>query len=156
MTSNVTEGLETTITNTHETEQTEVSVSKVWDDKDNYDEIRPNSVTIILYANGDKVASVELSESNGWAYTWTKLDKKEAGVDIEYSVEEKEIEGYVAEITGNMKDGFVVTNTHYGEGGDVPPTDNPKTGDNIYSYIAMLLICLAGLVKFTYSYSKNN
>ena len=156
MTSNVTEGLETTITNTHETEQTEVSVRKVWDDKDNYDEIRPNNVTIILYANGDKVTSVELNESNGWAYTWTKLDKKEAGVDIEYSVEEKEIEGYVAEITGNMKDGFVITNTHYGEGGDVPPTDNPKTGDNIYSYIAMLLICLAGLVKFTYSYSKNN
>ena len=147
-----------TITNTHETETTEVTVSKVWDDKDNYDGIRPNSVTIILYANGDKVTSVELSESNGWTYTWTKLDKKENGVDIEYSVEEEDIEGYEAEITGNMKDGFVVTNTHYGEGGDVPPTPpvNPKTGDNVYTYLFMLLISLFGLVKFTYSYVKNN
>ena len=57
-----------------------------------------------------------------------------------------------------MKDGFVVTNTHYGEGGDVPPTPpvNPKTGDNVYTYLFMLLISLFGLVKFTYSYVKNN
>ena len=51
---------------------------------------------------------------------------------------------------------FVVTNSYYGTGGDEPPSDNPKTGDNIYFYISMLLISLIGLVKYTKSYVKNN
>ncbi len=36
------------ITNTHETEKTSRSVVKVWDDNDNRDKVRPESITVIL------------------------------------------------------------------------------------------------------------
>ena len=52
-----------------------------------------------------------------------------------------------------MYEGFVVTNTHSGEGGDDP---NPQTGDSIYTYIAMLLVCISGFLGFTRLYLNNN
>ena len=56
-----------------------------------------------------------------------------------------------------MENGFVVTNTHFGSGGDdTPPDGNPKTGDSVFTYIAMLLISLFGLIKLSYVYVKNN
>ncbi len=148
------EGL--TITNTHETKTREVTVSKVWDDKDNYEGLRPDSVTIILKADGEEVNSVELNESNNWTYTWTELDYYKDGNVITYTVEENEVPEYYTEITGDMDEGFVVTNTHFGSGGDVPPSDNPKTADNVVTYIAMMLISLFGLIRLSYAYIKNN
>ncbi len=145
-----------TITNTHETKTREVTVSKVWDDKDNYEGLRPASVTIILKADGEEVNSVELNESNNWTYTWTELDYYKDGSVITYTVEENEVPEYYTEITGDMDEGFVVTNTHFGSGGDVPPSDNPKTADNVVTYIAMMLISLLGLIRLSYAYIKNN
>lgn len=145
-------GYITTLTNSYTPERIKVTVIKIWDDKDNYDKVRPNSVTIILYANDEKVGSVELSEENGWTYTWTNLDKNEDGKEIIYTVGEDEVEGYTTEIEGDMYTEFIVTNTHSGKGGD----ENPKTADSIYTYIAMLLISMFGFIKFAKSYVKNN
>ncbi|WP_296886020.1 Cna B-type domain-containing protein, partial [uncultured Methanobrevibacter sp.] len=41
-----------TITNTHVTNVTEVNVTKVWNDSNNQDGIRPVNVTVHLYADG--------------------------------------------------------------------------------------------------------
>ena len=53
-----------------------------------------------------------------------------------------------------MEKGFKVINFYSGTGGDDP--ENPKTADSIYTYIAMIIISLMGLITFSYTYVKNN
>ena len=116
-----------TVTNTHTPEEVTVTVEKVWDDADNQDGIRPTSVEVTLMA-GDAAVSQEgiaavqtLDESNRWTYTWEGLNKYADGEEIGYTVEETETDvitgtdgagTYAYEVTGNMEDGYTVTNTH--------------------------------------------
>ena len=105
-------GYRFTVTNTHETETTERSVSKVWDDNDNQDGKRPASVSVNLYADSVLKDTVTLNEANQWTYTWEQLDKNKAGEEIDYTVEEADVPaGYAADISrsGNA---FVITNSH--------------------------------------------
>jgi len=95
------------VTNTHTPEKTEVSGSKTWDDNDNQDGIRPESITINLLANGEVVRSATVSAAEKWTWTFTELDKYADGKEIEYTLEEIAVEGYETVI-----DGFNVTNTH--------------------------------------------
>ncbi|MBQ1852393.1 MAG: Cna B-type domain-containing protein [Lachnospiraceae bacterium] len=110
-----------TVTNTHETEETEVSVTKVWDDADNQDGYRPDEVTINLLADGEVIDTVKLSEENGWYYHWTKLDKKAAGVEIDYTVSEDTVANYTPYIEQDEDGSFTytVTNKHTTEKVDV-------------------------------------
>ena len=103
-----------TITNTHKVEKTSVSISKVWDDQNDQDGVRPDSVKMQLYADG--VASgdpVTLDAANGWKHTWSDLDKNASGKAITYTVKEVSIpEGYTSEIAGDAASGYTVTNKH--------------------------------------------
>ena len=103
-----------TITNTHETEKTSVKVTKVWDDADNQDGIRPASVSVQLKA-GDTAQGdpVTLDASNNWTYTWTELDKFAGGEVIKYTADEVTVpSGYTKTVTGDAAEGFTVTNKH--------------------------------------------
>ena len=101
------------ITNTKEPEKIKVSVegAKTWNDKNNQDGKRPTEITINLLKNGTKVATKKVTEKDGWKWKFENLDKYENGKLIEYTVSEEKVEGYKTEITGNAKDGFVITNT---------------------------------------------
>ena len=105
-----------TITNKHEPSTTDVSVEKVWADGSDVDGLRPASVEVVLLADGSRQGDpVTLDESNNWSYRWTGLlTKNTAGEDIRYEVDElTEIDGYDRRvITGNAKDGFIITNPH--------------------------------------------
>ncbi|MCY7082333.1 Spy0128 family protein, partial [Streptococcus oralis] len=62
-------------TNKYTPAKTSVSVKKAWDDKDNQDGKRPASVTVKLLADGqDTGKTLELTEANGWAGSFTDLD----------------------------------------------------------------------------------
>ena len=99
-----------TITNTL---KMKVSVEKKWEDDGDRDRIRPTSITVNLLANGKATGqSKTLNAGNNWKDTFTGLNKKEAGQDIEYTIEEVEVEQYESVITGSQKDGYVITNTH--------------------------------------------
>ncbi len=104
------------ITNTHEPETTEVSGTKTWDDADNQDGIRPETVYVHLLADGETADSVDVSESAGgtWEFAFADLDKyRDGGVEIEYTVEEAYVtEGYEASVAGDMTDGFTIANAH--------------------------------------------
>ena len=103
----------TTITNTHIPETTTISVQKVWQDHDNQDGIRPSSLTIALYANGQQVATLEMNPHNQGHIVFENLPVYENGERIEYTVLELNVpQGYSAAITGNAAEGFVITNTH--------------------------------------------
>ena len=95
------------------TEDTKISVEKVWDDKNDQDGIRPTTIKVQLYADGKASGrTVELSENNNWKYTWKDLDKQKDGEDIVYTVDEIEIpDGYTKTVT-NKGAAFTITNTH--------------------------------------------
>ena len=102
-----------TVTNIHTTEKTSLSVTKVWDDNNNQDGIRPTSVTITLYAN-DKVTdkTITLGENNNWTSTFEELEKNEAGTPIKYTIKENTITGYTASISYDTEfKNATVTNT---------------------------------------------
>ena len=100
------------ITNTHEVKKTEISVEKVWDDMQDQDGIRPESITVKLLAGKEVVKEAVLNEENKWSYTFTDLDVNAAGKEIKYSVEEVKVDGYKSKVTGSAEEGFIVTNTH--------------------------------------------
>ncbi len=91
-------------TNTNE-ETISLDVSKEW--------IGPkqSEATIYLYADGEMVNTVVLSETNEWKHTWTSLPKyNHDGSLIVYTVDEKAMNHYETTIKGNSETGFVVTN----------------------------------------------
>ncbi|HJA27730.1 MAG TPA: Cna B-type domain-containing protein, partial [Candidatus Limosilactobacillus intestinigallinarum] len=102
-----------TITNTHKPATTSVKVTKNWDDNNDQDGLRPTSVTVHLFANGNKTDQYRvLNEGNNWTATFDNLLVNQAGHAITYTVEEEAVANYTPTVTGNAKDGFTITNTH--------------------------------------------
>ena len=73
---------------------------------------RPDSVMVNLLADGTVINTVELNESTGWALMLSDLPKYgEGGHEIQYTVNEVSVPGYIATITGDPSSGFIITNT---------------------------------------------
>ena len=104
------------VTNTHTPGKTTVQVTKAWVDENNQDGMRPEFVTIKLLADGvDTEKRVTLSADNNWTDTFTELDifkPGEVGQRVVYTVEEADVDGYTAEISGDAETGYFVTNCH--------------------------------------------
>lgn len=98
-----------TITNEHTPEKTAVKGHKIWKDEDNKDGIRPASITVKLLANGKETGqTATVSETSGWTYEFTGLDRYQEGKEIAYTVEEVNVpDGYTASV-----EGYNITNTH--------------------------------------------
>lgn len=83
----------------NEYDTVDIGITKVWVDNNNIDGLRPESITYNLMANGEKVATATVTESNGWQAIFTGFPKYDAAhVEIEYTVTEDEIDFYAAEI----------------------------------------------------------
>ena len=65
-----------------------VSGSKIWNDNDNQDGIRPASIVVNLLANDEQVDSLTVTadENGSWSYTFADLDEYKNGKKINYSV----------------------------------------------------------------------
>ena len=94
-----------TVTNTI-TGKVSVPVTKVW--------VGPqaSSAKVTLLADGVEKDSVTLNAANGWAHTFTNLDKYNNGTEIVYTVTEEPIANYDSVVTGDAATGFKVTNTN--------------------------------------------
>ena len=57
-----------TVINNHTPLVTEVNVTKVWDDNNNQDDVRPVNVTVELFADGVKINETVLNEGNSWKF----------------------------------------------------------------------------------------
>ncbi|MBQ6621407.1 MAG: Cna B-type domain-containing protein [Mogibacterium sp.] len=124
----VEDGTTAVITNSHTPETIEISVSKTWNDGNNADGIRPGSVTVRLFADGNDTGSTAtLNGANRWNYVFSGLAKYAAGTEIVYTIAEDAVAGYRAAISGSMEDGFTITNSH-----TVTPVvpGNPGGGNN--------------------------
>jgi pilin isopeptide linkage protein len=95
------------ITNTHTPETISISGSKTWDDANDQDGKRPDSITIRLYADGQGLADKAVTEDDGWAWTFEDLPKYKDGTEIVYTITEDTVPGYTAQV-----DGFDVTNSY--------------------------------------------
>lgn len=101
-----------TITNSHTPEKTEVSVNKVWNDSENQDGIRPDSIKAELYTNDKKVQEFTLDSNDGWTKTFSNLNKNENGKAIQYEIREvSEVKGYTSAVS-NKGNVWTITNTH--------------------------------------------
>ena len=102
-----------TIINTHETDTTQVTVNKEWIDGNDDDGLRPDSVTVELLANGEPIQEIVLNDANNWTHTFTNLPTKADGVDIVYTVREKNVPtGYTESQRTNGTNDFTIINTH--------------------------------------------
>ena len=101
-----------TITNSHTPAVTSVSVTKVWNDAENQDGIRPASVQVQLKANGEPEGN-PVTLSTTLTHTWNNLPVNENGEEIDYTVEEVAVpSGYTKAVTGSAENGYTITNTH--------------------------------------------
>ena len=120
------------ITNSRTPEKTFVEGEKTWDDANNQDGKRPTTITVKLYKKvGDKekeevtTQEVKADDQGNWKYKFDNLPKYEGGKLIEYSVEEKAVEGYTPEISG-----YNIKNTHTPEETAVEGEKTWVDGDN--------------------------
>ena len=86
------------LTNKHTPEKVSIPVSKTWDDNENAANTRPDSITLKLYRGGDllRTQQVKSDSSGNWSYSFDGLDKYKNGAEINYSVQEDYVPGYVA------------------------------------------------------------
>ncbi len=140
---------EVVMQNEYSTEVRNMSVVKIWEDK-GYEEKRPQSVTVSLYADDELVETVTLDEGNEWSYEWGEMPVYENGVKISYTLVEEKVNGYKSTIEEDEEIGFVVINEFQ------TPPGNPRTADDIVFYIALLLISALGIIKYSYSVIKDN
>ncbi len=85
------------IVNDYQPEVTSVSVLKVWDDNNNEQNTRPESITMRLSAGQKVVKSVVLNEANGWTATVNNLSTVVSGQPVKYSWEEQLVLNYSLE-----------------------------------------------------------
>lgn len=83
-----------------------------------------------LYAdNVDTGKSVTLDTTNNWEYIFTNLRKYNGNQEIQYSIKEDEMNFYMTSVTGDMENGFNVTNTwneQHEVPGDAPTVEIPE------------------------------
>lgn len=95
---------------------TSVSVKKVWNDNNNQDGKRPDSIQLHLYADGTEVTSKAQTisgNSDTWSYSFTDLPKSNKdGKEINYTVKEDPVTGYESSGDATKENNFTITNTH--------------------------------------------
>ena len=91
-----------------ENEKTKVSVNLIWNDSNNNDRVRPESVKIELYADGKKVEETSISKDEDWKRTFENLPKFKDGKEISYTIRQKKIKYYDPPEINK----FDITNTH--------------------------------------------
>ena len=95
-----------------EEETTSRTVYKVWNDENDADGLRPDTLMVYLLADGDSVAAAELNEANGWSAVFDDLPVYNAdGSQINYTV----VEAYTAEyyVRYQYTEAAInITNTH--------------------------------------------
>ena len=110
------------IMNTHSPERLTVAGAKAWDGDAGHETARPESITVMLYADGEKAdeKTVSPDADGSWSWSFTNLPKCSAGKEIVYTVSEAEVKDYTAEVKG-----YDIIN-HYSPAVTPTPTATPS------------------------------
>lgn len=130
-------------TNTHIPETVTVTVDKVWDDSENQDGLRPDTIHIKLVSNGI-VKDAYLDADSNWHLEFEGLPKyRDHGILNEYSVQEVDVDGYTSTVTTEDGYAFTIKNDHVPAVIDIPITeewidDNNRDGLRPSSHTVIL------------------
>ena len=139
-----------TVTNTHAPEKINLKGHKIWKGDEKHQNVRPASITVKLLADGKETGqTATVSETSGWTYEFTGLDRYQEGKEITYTVEEVNVpDGYTASV-----EGYNITNTHTPEkptpgkpnepgkpkkGGELPDTGSESNQAALVAGFALL------------------
>lgn len=86
-----------------------IDVEKVWVGE----ALEETTVNLILA--DEEIDTVVLNEANNWKHTFKDLSATDSeGKALDYKVSENKVKDYTVSVTGDMKEGFVITNTQIG------------------------------------------
>ena len=100
-----------------------IPVTKIWKGNGTH----PDHVNVQLFADGEKVATYTLNESNAWQHSFDMPKFNANRKEISYTVTEDSVTGYTATTQSNPATGYV--NVFVNTKNDVPPT-SPNGGGN--------------------------
>jgi hypothetical protein len=140
------------VINTYIHETVDVNVTKVWFDDDDFSGMRPDSITVHLYADGVVVASQIITEADGWNWTFEGLDKYNGDDLVVYSVVEDHVPNYATYISKTENGDFIISNEYYEIiDQNETPLAPPETSDFGFSAIILAIASLVvgGSTMFT-------
>lgn len=73
---------------------------KIWNHGQNPEEERPESVIVYVYADGELAVQRQITEKDGWSYSFELQRYGEDGHEIIYSIDEETIDGYEKTVNG--------------------------------------------------------
>lgn len=100
----------TKITNSYKPQVMNLNVEKIWDDANNQDGKRPDSITVSLIKNGqatDKKITIKDDGNGKWQGTFKDLPVFENGNEIKYTIKEELVAGYNSSI-----ENYKITNSY--------------------------------------------
>lgn len=120
------------IVNDYQPEVTSVSVSKVWDDNNNEQNLRPDSIAVSL-SDGQKVVKVVvLNEANGWTATVNNLPTVVNGQNAQYAWKEQQVLSYSLEGVTQQGNLMVFTNKVWERPENPTAGRRPRTRGNTW------------------------
>lgn len=130
---------------THKSETVSISVKLVWDDGDNADRLRPDTVNIDLKADGVRQTALAANAANQWTAAVEVPRYRDGGQTVAYTLDTVSVKDYTATVTGDAGTGFTVTLTH------APRTNgSAQTGDHalpgLWLTLAVLSLCGSALL----------
>ena len=113
------------ITNSYTPETIDINGRKIWNDSEDQDGKRPESITVYLYDGDKEIDSKEVTVENGWEYSFIGLPRYRKGQKIQYTIKEDEVPNYKTEVNG-----YNITNTHTPETIDIKGTKTWNDNNN--------------------------
>ncbi|MBR2054514.1 MAG: Cna B-type domain-containing protein, partial [Clostridia bacterium] len=93
----------------------DVKITKIWDDGDDADGLRPDEISVQIYANNEPYGTPHiLTSGNNWSYE-LQLPSEDVDGLIQYALQEMDTEGYETAIEGDPENGYVIRNTRIPE-----------------------------------------
>lgn len=123
----------------------EHKVVKLWNDAD-CTIYRPESITVDILKNGEKVSEQVLSEQNNWSYAWTSPDDGSVWQAVERDVNEH----YT--VTVREENNIITITNTTTENGDKP--EPPHTGDTNHTQAYVLLMAVSGMALLLVGMTK--
>lgn len=128
----------------------------IWNDFNNKNKKRPETLKVSLYNKDEKEQSIILRKDKDWSSVITNLylhPSYSFGLeDSEYSINVDNTEFYEFEVSGNNEEGYVIEANYIGEdlvnnvSNISVDIDNPNTSDNIIFYVVSLFVSSVSLV----------
>lgn len=112
--------------NKYDTSLKDVFVKKYWNDDDNNYGKRPESLIITLMKGDVVIESKTITSDSNWECTFKDVPKYENGVEIEYSVVENDVTGYILEKNIHLNQGINDLGVEFLSTGDYPWTKIDK------------------------------